>query len=104
MKRTTAVKRTKTHLKDYRKRLEKDRYAWLENYVNRTGTYCPLCAAVRGHCSKCIRWPKITPRSAFPCNIFRCCINGFKTVRVKLRWIDKFEAELDRWAAEEAAS
>ena len=108
MKRTTAAKRIKTHLNDYRRRLAKDGDAALGTYFSRTRIDCPLCAAVIPWCCSlgCICWPKSNRRlppdtAGFSCFKFMCHINSLKTVRAKLRWIDKLETELDRWAAEE---
>ncbi len=106
MKRTTATKRIKTHLNDYRKRLAEDKYAELRTYMNRTGTQCPLCLVVSGCCFACIRWPRSTQSRCtlpHPCNRFVYHINSLDSVRAKLRWIDKLEPELDRWAAKETA-
>ncbi len=110
VKRTIATKRIKTHLNDYRKRLGKDRDARLHGYATRTGVECPLCrvsyteqAHLDKHticladpCGPCLRWP-----GRWGCSNFIDKVNEAKTVHAKLRWIDKLEAELDRWAAEE---
>ncbi len=107
MKRTTAAKHIKTHLNDYRKRLGENRGAWLHAFHWRSNDVCPLCIVDREACEKakalsckfCLRWP-----GGRRCGFFKKTVNSFKTVRAKLRWIDKLEAELDRWAAEETAS
>ncbi len=107
MKRTTAAKHIKTHLNDYRKRLGENKRAYLRVYIARTSDIdiCPLCVVDREACEKaktpcckfCLRWP-----GGRRCGFFREKVNNLKTVRAKLRLIDKLEAELDRWAAEEA--
>ena len=96
MKRITAAKRIKTHLRDYRERLGGDSATKLSGCVR-----CPLCVVGRpkGHglCGSCLRWPGRDT----DCFDFMDHVNRLETVKSKLRWIDKLEAELDRWASEE---
>ncbi len=99
MKRITAAKRIKAHLRDYRKQVERDKTVQLSSY---SVCACPLCLASRRKgtpaCGDCLRWPG---RVRDNCFVFMNQVNGLKTVRGKLNWIDKLEAELDRWASEE---
>ncbi len=98
MKRITAAKRIKAHLRDYRKEIDKDKAAQLSSYSVHA---CPLCFASkcegRINCDDCLRWPGRRDNNCFG---FKDQVNDLKTVPAKLRWIDKLEAELDRWASE----
>lgn len=95
MKRPTARKRILTHLNDYRKRLAKDGEARLGTYYSRTGQLCPLCTVCGHSCDDCLRWP-----GGDGCFAFKRRVYESKAVRTKLRWIDKLEKELERWATE----
>ncbi len=99
MKRITAAKRIKAHLRNYSEQIEEDRAAQLFSYY--PIEKCPLCVVTRGEgyagCGGCLQWPG----RLIGCFGFMAHINSLKTVRGKLNLIDKLEAELDRWASEE---
>ena len=101
MKRITAAKRIKAHLRDYRKRLQKDASFSLDYYATDTST-CPLCRAVEDCCDNCVPWPSGGGVARLVgCFDFTCQVDSIKTVKGKLNLIDKLETELDRWASEE---
>ena len=103
MKRITAAKRIKTHLKDYRERLGNNEYAELHRYHRRTGDPCPLCAACPwdgrsgdpGNCEVCLQWP-----DDGICDDFIKQINEEDDIDDKLFQLDELETELDRWVEE----
>ncbi len=118
MKRITAAKRIKAHLRDYRNALRINNDTSLKNYRARDTDTCPLCRACkyivvegRGgrqklpNCDRCLLWPGERKVESIvtdtPCEDFMIRIDELKTVCGKLFWIDKLEAELDRWASEE---
>ncbi len=105
MKRKTAAQRIRTHLKDYEKRLAKDKGAFLYTYWTRTGQDCPLCrACIDGEdCFGCLGWPDALVGTLTPCMGFLRRINKLKTRAVKLRWIAKLYIALDEWVAKENA-
>ena len=97
MNRSTAAKRIKTHLRDYRERLVAGEPVLLDSYSDYHA--CPLCVVVRKSkqpaCDGCLSWP--THRSGGCCGFIRH-IDSLKTVRGKLALLDELEAELARWA------
>ena len=99
MKRITAASKIKGYLGHYRERVEKDKAVLLLSYSVRA---CPLCIASKAKgsvsCGDCLRWPGQRGDNCFG---FMSHVNCLKTVRGKLNWIDKLEAEIDRWASEE---
>ncbi len=101
MKRITAAKRIKAHLGDYRERLQKDASFSLGYYATDTGS-CPLCCAVVDCCDNCVLWPSRARAAPLAgCSDFVNQVDSLKTAKAKFGWIDKLEAELDRWASEE---
>ena len=105
MKRSTAVKRIKKKIANYRKNLHFSSGTMADSYVAWDWRDCALCRTCapkgaieqrRRHCKKCLDWP-----SSGGCGTFIQRIDGLKTTKGKLALIDKLEAELDRWAAEE---
>ena len=100
MKRTTAAKRIKAHLNDYRERLKKCDMAELRDY------FLQICAASLypdgdgGNCVVCLDW---LGTSEDICDDFVEEVNTQTQIEDKLALIDNLEAELDRWAAEEGA-
>ncbi len=109
MKRITAAKRIKAHLRDYRKRLNRGRLAKLAPYKERDDKPCPLCRACgetdfsTADCYECLGWPALPVQGD---SYDPSCINFIRAVNSGpfasvIPLLDKLEAELDRWASEE---
>lgn len=110
MKRITAAKHIKTHLREYLRRLDVGRLAQLDTYISRTGEPCPLCRACGGSdvsdpdCNRCLDWVvlpvPVDSRDYYSCNNFMWWVNNGPFTSL-LSLIAALETELDRWAAEE---
>lgn len=97
MKRSTAAKRTKAHLRRYLIDLLDNEKALLLPHSD--GGLCKCLPTVRNRsaCNHyCLNWPI----GGF-CYDFRLHVNNLKTFGGKLFWIKRLEKELDRWAEEE---